>query len=52
MKFRAAAFLLLFPLLFSTLANAAPGDDLILSGRDAARSGDRVRFVPQKEGVC
>ena len=44
MKFRAAAFLLLFPLLFSTLANAAPGDDLILSGRDAARSGDRVRL--------
>ena len=49
MKFRAAAFLLALPLLFSTLADAAPGDDLILSARDAARSGNRARLEQLSE---
>jgi soluble lytic murein transglycosylase len=44
MKFRAAAVLLLFSALVSPLAKAAPGDDLILSARDATRSGDRLRL--------
>jgi len=43
MKSRAAALLLLFSFL-SPLAGAAPGDDLILSARDATRSGDRLRL--------
>ncbi len=44
MKFRATALLLIISALLPPLSDAAPGDDLIQSARDATRSGDRLRL--------